>query len=225
MPRIAVLIVRYARAAVVADTRRMNKGGGFMKILKGVTLVTTVVLALAAQGSAATSHYSVGVLTVPGVNTGLVLKKGQTVTVTATGTVCYFPTGPLCVSPEGDLGVNTSTGFVLPGATGIALIGRVGSGPWVEIGSGPMPLSGKGELVFAVNDIYFPDNTGSFEVTVTYEASGASRTCWPGWGYGDLNHQHCGPPGQEKKTEQSSQPAQEPSHEHGQPNEKGSAKK
>ena len=31
----------------------MNKGGGYMNILKVVTLVTAVVLALAAQGGAA----------------------------------------------------------------------------------------------------------------------------------------------------------------------------
>ena len=47
---------------------------------------------------------------------------------------------------------------------------------------------GKGELVFAVNDDLLVDNSGSFTVTVSY-------SCWPGWGYGDENHTHCGPPG------------------------------
>lgn len=23
--------------------------------------------------------------------------------------------------------------------------------------------------------------------------------CKPGWGYGDVNHQHCGPPGQQRQ--------------------------
>ncbi len=204
-----------------------------MKILKGVTLVTAVVLALAAQGGAAggvtSSVYTVGVLTVPGVNTGLVLKKEQTVTVTATGTVCYWPGPPttLCVDPDGDAGMNTSNPeFVLPDATGIALIGRVGNGPWVEVGSGTT-LSGTGELVFAVNDRYFPDNTGSFEVTLSYKKSGVSRTCWPGWGNGDENHEHCGPPGLANKPPspgQSSQPSQGSSSEHGNSQENGSSK-
>ena len=39
-----------------------------------------------------------------------------------------------------------------------------------------------------VNDDLFPDNRGTFSVSV-------SRSCWPGWGYGDKNHDHCGPPG------------------------------
>ena len=177
-----------------------------MKILKGVTLVTAVVLALAAQGGAAggvtTSVYTVGAVTVPGVKTGLVVKEGHPVTVTATGTVCYWPGPPtiLCVGPDGDASIDTTNpAFVLPGATGIALVGRVGNGPWVEVGSGPTTLSGKGKLVFAVNDDYFADNTGSFEVTVSYAKPGVSRDCWPGWGWGDENHEHCGPPGQKQE--------------------------
>ena len=79
-------------------------------------------------------------------------------------------------------------GFPLPGAPAWGLVGRVGGGPWVQIGTGPTRLSGTGELVFAVNDDLLADNSGSFTVTVSY-------SCWPGWGYGDENHTHCGPPG------------------------------
>ncbi|HEX2346312.1 MAG TPA: hypothetical protein VHI12_06985 [Gaiellaceae bacterium] len=174
-----------------------------MKTFKGLALVgSVVVLALAAQGGAAgpttvTSVYTVGVLTVPGVNTGLVLKKGHGVTVTATGTVCYYPGPPatLCVDPDGDPSRDTSTGgFVLPGAPAIGLIAKVGNGPWVHVGSGPTTLSGRGVLVFALNDKYWPDNTGSFTVTVSY-------ACYPGWGYGDKNHKHCGPPGRDSESD------------------------
>jgi hypothetical protein len=196
-----------------------------MKILKGVTVVTTVVLALAALGSAAgtvtTSSYVVEPRTVPGVSTGLVLKKGKPVTVTATGVVCANFTN-LCVTPAGDGLVDTdytgNGGFEQPDAPAYGLIGRVGSGPWVEVGSGPTPLSGKGELVFAVNDDAYGDNTGNFFVAVSYTASAVNvtRTCWPGWGYGDTNHEHCGPPGLANKPEQSSQPTQGSSNEHGQ---------
>jgi hypothetical protein len=185
-----------------------------MKVLKGVTLVTTLVLALAIPGGAAggvtTSVYTVASTTdKPGLSTGLLLKQGS-VTVTATGTICYLAS--LCAGPDGD-------------SSGVALIGRVGSGPWVKVGSGPTKLSGKGELVFAVSDSYFPDNTGSFEVTVSYKRSGVTRTCWPGWGWGDENHEHCGPPGQEKKTGQSSHPTHGPSNEHGRSDERGNPKK
>jgi hypothetical protein len=193
-----------------------------MKILKGVTLVTAVALAIAAQGGAAgsvtTSDFFVGPQTnEPGLNTGLVLRKGS-VTVTATGVVCAH-VNTLCVSPDGSPSVDTTQtslgGFVLSGAPAYGLVGRVGTGPWVQVGSGPTKLSGSGVLVFAVNDDWFSDNTGSFTATVSYKAGAVSRTCWPGWGWGDDNHEHCGPPGQEKKTGQSSQPTQGSSNEHG----------
>ena len=58
----------------------------------------------------------------------------------------------------------------------------------MQVGTGPTTLSGTGELAFAVNDDLLVDNAGSFTVTVSY-------SCWPGWGYGDKNHTHCGPPG------------------------------
>jgi hypothetical protein len=166
-----------------------------MSISKGVTAVAaTLVLALAAQGGAAGAGtvYTVGSKTVPGVNTGLVLKNGQSATVTATGAVCPWGTSA-CVGPNGDASVNTSTGgFLLPGASAWGLVGRVGTGTWVHVGSGPTKLSGSGTLVFAMNDNYYPDNTGSFRVTVT-----VGNACYPGHGYGDTNHEHCGPPGQD----------------------------
>lgn len=161
-----------------------------MRISKGVTLVaTTFVLALAVQGSAATTPtvYTVGSTTVPGVDTGLLLESGRGVTVTSTGVVCLI--GSFCEDPDGDPSYDTSQGgFLLPGAPVAGLVGRVGNGPWMRVGSGPTKLSGNGVLVFAVNDNYYPDNTGSYRVTVSY-------TCYPGWGHGDINHDHCGPPG------------------------------
>lgn len=165
-----------------------------MRTLKGLTLlVTASVLTLAAQGAASGSAtistvYTVAPASVPGVNTGLVLKKGLSVTVTATGVVCWYP-GGFCADPDGHAYDTTNAGFLVSGAPLLQLVARVGNGPWVEVGSGPTKLSGKGVLVFAVNDNYYPDNTGSFQVTVSY-------ACWPGHGYGDVNHVHCGPPGQ-----------------------------
>jgi hypothetical protein len=166
-----------------------------MKSRKGMAFVVVAFVALvgaaqsAAGPSTVTTGYTVGPLAVPGASTGLVL-NGDSVTVTATGTVC--PGTGWCFGPDGDASVDTTQsgfgGFVAPGAPGWGLVGRVGSGPWVQIGSGPTTLSGTGELVFAVNDDLFSDNAGSFTVTVSY-------ACWPGWGYGDENHTHCGPPG------------------------------
>jgi hypothetical protein len=164
-----------------------------MRTLNGLTLLVTATVLIAAQGAASGSAtvstvYTVGPSTVPGVNTGLVLGKGQSVIVTATGMVCWYP-GGFCADPDGHAYDTTSGGFLVSGAPLLRLVARVGNGPWVEVGSGPTKLSGKGVLVFAVSDNHYPDNTGSFQVTV-------SSSCWPGHGYGDVNHVHCGPPGQ-----------------------------
>jgi hypothetical protein len=169
-----------------------------MRSLKGSALVVAAVfaLALAAQAGAGaptvvSTTYAVSGLSVPGSSTGLVLTSGMTVTVTAGGAVCPFGDS-FCPGPDGYAPWDTTTtsygGFPLPGGPAWGLVGRVGSGPWVQIGTGPTTLTGTGELAFAVNDDLLVDNAGSFTVTVSY-------SCWPGWGYGDENHHHCGPPG------------------------------
>jgi hypothetical protein len=197
-----------------------------MKTFSGLTLAATILLVVATQGTAAstatTSVYIVGALTAPGVNTGLVLKKGHPVTVTATGRVC-IGTG-YCGGPDGNSSTNTTqSSFLLPGAPAYGLVGRVGTGQWVQVGSGPTQLSGRGELVFAVNDDFYGDNTGSFTATVSYTTTGgASRDCYPGWGYGDANHEHCGPPGLANKP---TSPGQSSAETHGSSNEHGSPRK
>jgi hypothetical protein len=145
-------------------------------------------------GQTLTGVYTVSGLVIPGVDTGLVLTTGMSVSVSASGAICVSGTS-ICPGPGGTSSVDTTTsgygGYVLPGAPAYGLIGRVGDGPWVQVGSGPTTLSGTGHLVFAVNDDFLPDNTGSFEVSVTVSYD----TCFPGWGYGDANHAHIGPPG------------------------------
>ena len=173
--------------------------------LRGVILVGAMTLALAAQGLAASptqtsSDYTVGSLTIPGVDTGIVLKKGHPVTVTATGTVC--PNTGYCTTPDGvaedTMHSPYGNGFLLPGAPAYGLVARVGTGKWMQVGVGPTRVSGKGSLMFAVNDDVFPDNAGSFMVTVSSGRGAAAQTgaCVPGHGYGDANHEHTGPPGQ-----------------------------
>lgn len=173
--------------------------------LKGLPSAGAIILGLAlvqATGAATTpapTVYTVESRPVPGVDTGLVLRKGQPVIVTATGTVC--PRTGLCTTPDGDPTVDTKTmafgGFLQPQAPAYGLVARVGSGQWVHVGSGPEKLSGKGALVFAFNDDHYRDNVGTFEVTVAYSRGSAPQEalqCRPGWGYGDTNHDHAGPP-------------------------------
>lgn len=171
-----------------------------------VVAATALVVAaqVGASGTTTVSNvYTVGSTAVPGADTGLVLTAGMQVTVTATGSVC--PSGSLqCTGPDGNPTADTTQswygGFVLPGAPAWGLVAKVGSGPWVQVGSGPTTLTGTGDLVFAVNDDLFGDNSGSFTATVSYVTGGSSdpsgsSDCKPGWGYGDENHDHCGPPG------------------------------
>lgn len=163
-------------------------------MLATATMLVFVAQVAAATPTVSTSSYTVSSTSVPGVDTGLVLNGGS-VTVTATGSVCPYGTGS-CFGPDGSASKDTTTsgfgGFVLPGAPAWGLVGRIGAGPWVQVGSGPTTLSGSGDLQFAVNDDLLVDNTGSFTVTVSY--SSRSGSCRPGWGYGDANHEHSGPP-------------------------------
>jgi hypothetical protein len=166
----------------------MRSFGRSTLMVAAVALAVTTA-AIARGPTTVSQDYTVASDTKPGVTTGVVLGNGESVTVTATGTVCA---GLACVGPGGNPAWNTMVssygGFVLPGAPAWGLVGRVGSGSWVQVGSGPTTLSGTGAVQFAVNDDLFWDNEGSFAVTLSY-------ACWPGWGYGDKNHRHCGPPG------------------------------
>ena len=168
----------------------------------GVVASVLVAAASAAAGGPTTTTtttsttFTVPGSSVPGLSTGLVLTTGSPVTVTAAGAVCPYGDG-FCPGPDGYLGIDTTWspygGFPLPGAPAWGLVARVGAGPWIQVGSGPTAVSGEGVLELAVNDDLLSDNSGSFTVTVS---TTVSSTCWPGWGYGDKNHVHCGPPGQ-----------------------------
>jgi hypothetical protein len=173
-----------------------------MRTLQGLTLgVIALALVLAASATAiqpvtiTTTTYAVSGSAVPGATTGLVL-NGDTVTLTATGAVCPY-SGAVCPGPNGNSGYDTNSsaygGFPAPGAPAWGLVARVGSGAWTHVGSGPTPVSGTGQLQFAVNDDFLGDNSGSFTVTVN---ANSGSGCTPGWGNGDKNHTHAGPPGQ-----------------------------
>ena len=182
-----------------------------MRRIHGLTLVglaailISATMAVAAGSATATYEYVVPGSTVPGLSTGLVIDSASTVTITATGAICPYG-GSFCPGPDGDTGWNTTGalygGFPLPGAPAWGLLARIGGGSWIDVGSGPTPITGTGVLEFAVNDDFLSDNAGTFTVTVTVSSpKKTAATCKPGWGYGDKNHEHCGPPGQNKKPE------------------------
>jgi len=133
-----------------------------------------------------------------GQDSGVTL-DGDTVTITGSGTTSCGGGPNNCVFNADGILLDNNTGpytaddtFLAPGLPTMSLVARVGTeGPWTLIGEGPTTLSGSGDVYFAVNDNYFPDNAGGFVATI-------SITCYPGKGLGDANHTHCGPPGQNK---------------------------
>jgi hypothetical protein len=115
-----------------------------------------------------------------GLATGFILKPGLPVTLSASGQVGFYWAGLADpATPNGRPNVGFFNGFPL-----ISLVARVGGGELQFIGAGPTQLTGSGELVLYINDNFFADNTGAWNVTVSYD-------CYPGYGYGDQNHYHC----------------------------------
>ena len=93
------------------------------------------------------------------------LAAGESIVLTASGVV-EFGGGP--IGPDGN-GAACPSNCLAPGLSAISLVARVGGGPWQFIGSGPTLLTATsaGVLEFGVNDNFFDDNTGAFDVTVT----------------------------------------------------------
>ena len=92
---------------------------------------------------------------------------------------------PPRVGPDGNpwvIQLRLDSWIRLPDAPALGLVGRVGSGPWAQVGSGPTTLSGKGELVFAVNEICSQIIRAASRSPCVQE-SGVSRTRWPASGW------------------------------------------
>ncbi|MEB2774187.1 hypothetical protein SYJ56_02655 [Algoriphagus sp. D3-2-R+10] len=115
-----------------------------------------------------------------GLMTGFVLKEGVPVILTASGEVGFYFAGlsdP--ATPNGRPELGSINGFPI-----VSLVARVGGGELQLIGTGPTQVTGSGELILYVNDSFFGDNSGAWNVEVIYD-------CYPGNGFGDPNHYHC----------------------------------
>lgn len=105
----------------------------------------------------------------PWFDTGLALKPGTTVMISADGfwKSCNERT---CTTLADGIGVRhvQDCAFIAPDLSTFSLIARIGKTAPVFVGVGPTAIMGYGKLRFAINDCYFSDNTGGFTVTVTY---------------------------------------------------------
>jgi hypothetical protein len=114
---------------------------------------------------------------VPWIDTRIDLAPGEAVAITATGAASYKP--GFRVSPQGDpyAPTNYAGGSCLaPNLPAWSLIGKIGQyGQPFEIGSGASlaaPIGGR--LYLSMNDSYFPDNSGAWNVTLTLGQGGAA---------------------------------------------------
>ena len=110
----------------------------------------------------------------PWTPTGLTVRRGEPLTVNASGEVRIAgPTG-LAASPAGSS--ETFPNNPMPGVPTGALIGRIGDGQPFLIGNqSQVSAPAAGQLFLGVNDSNHGDNEGSFQVQVTRAAGGSRR--------------------------------------------------
>ena len=116
--------------------------------------------------------------TQPWTDTGLSVGLGDSVSITASGTVFIAgsdpgktPAGdPSCVATDSP----TDT-WVAPGLACWSLIARIGNNPAFEVGDGTsFTAAAGGELFLGVNDDFFGDNSGAWAAAVTITGSGCT---------------------------------------------------
>jgi hypothetical protein len=148
------------------------------------------VLVLLCSTGLATAGFAQGTFTVPGtagptnaVNTGIVYAVGDGLIVTATGLVGWTSGAGNLTDPDGIPVGSTSCGTPPAGywtqdACRVQLVGRIGSTVFPLGSSVSIPAPAAGVLELGVNDDYYFDNTGSFEVVVEAPVATDARS----WG-------------------------------------------
>lgn len=162
----------------------MNKSVLTQTFRLGIALLLTVQV-FATQGSARARVIYVPA-NVAWLDTGLSVKPGQIITISATGSSTTLAESPSSVSgPEGqsvncpdpDYPPAASYPCHLNGAPYGTLIGRIGSGAPVRVGSSyQAEITAGGKLYLGVNDHLFfvKDNQGGYDVQITVTNPNAS---------------------------------------------------
>ncbi|MEW5981887.1 MAG: right-handed parallel beta-helix repeat-containing protein [Acidobacteriota bacterium] len=110
-----------------------------------------------------------------------VVAIGGKVTISASGSISTgigFPNGP------SGSGTGTDPSFLSPALPAMSLVARIGTGPWQAVGAGPTELTAAtaGIVQLAINDSFFGDNSGAFQVSVAL--GGIISTTLPAGGTG-----------------------------------------
>jgi Ca2+-binding EF-hand superfamily protein len=100
-------------------------------------------------------------------DTGIYVQRGDTVSISAAGTVRLIGEGDVA-SPQGTLNPRPAPrGAPLPDAPAGLLVARIGSGAALAVGaSRTWTATDAGRLYLAVNDDHLGDNHGTYQVTV-----------------------------------------------------------
>jgi hypothetical protein len=102
---------------------------------------------------------------------------GQSVTVTASGSIWAGVWFTGTNGPNGWLGTRADGTFPLPGSTTYGLIGRLGSDPWRPIGTGQVTMTNTSsnlmkKVVLRVNDNTPGNGSGAFATLTAYPCTG-----------------------------------------------------
>lgn len=101
-------------------------------------------------------------------NTGIIVRRGETLTLNTTGEVRLSADGQDIAPPAGSTSGRLATGAPMPNALAGALIGRIGNGTPFGIGNQTTFVApAAGQLFLGVNDRDLNDNTGEFRVEIT----------------------------------------------------------
>jgi hypothetical protein len=106
--------------------------------------------------------------------TGISVRRGETLTITAEGEIRISPDANDRATPDGIVNQRFDRSAPLPRTLAGALIGRIGNGQPFGIGKNmQVPAPGAGALFLGINEANVADNDGSFQVTIS--RSGAPR--------------------------------------------------
>jgi hypothetical protein len=102
-------------------------------------------------------------------DTGVTVRAGQTIYVTATGRVRWGPGRQ--DGPAGEHNSPRNDARPIPSRPAAALIGRIGDGDnyfFIGADTDAIRVRDSGRLFLGINDDYLQDNSGTFRVTVYY---------------------------------------------------------
>ncbi|MDQ1477381.1 MAG: hypothetical protein QOE62_2610 [Actinomycetota bacterium] len=149
-----------------------------LRTITGVLAASAVLAAPSVTSQAASGPTAVSVLSSQVfTDTGLTVKAGEVVSVSAAGRIHFGPPPIDQVAPAGIARAGNCSGrgtigtWPAPDLACWALIGKVGSAPPFEIGGEkPVRVPSAGELFLGINDNRLADNAGSWSAEVRVNA-------------------------------------------------------